>query len=147
MYPDNPENFEGLEPVTVEQEVTIDPQLGASATICENLDRGPTVTLTQRNTGSIGLVPLIELTLTDGAGSLVATIQSQEGLVAWPGESTEAQIEGLPQLTGGDYLITVTANIVQGLDPIVTEVPFSIGGFGENVAPLCGTEPASTPED
>lgn len=147
LFPGNPEEYDDLEPVTFEDEFTVDPQLEVTTSICENLDRGPTVTLDLNNPGSIGLVPNLSILLTDSAGGIVAEIVPQQADVAWPGERTSAQIEGIPQLTGGDYVMTATAQIVQGLDPIVTEVAFSIGGFGDNVAPLCGSEPESTPDE
>ena len=146
IFPDNPDEVDDLKPVTITTDFTVSPQLEVAASICENLDRGPTVTLTTDNSGTIGLVPNVVVALTTADGDSIASIVPQGSSVAWPGASTSTPIEGLPQLTGGDYLLTTTATIVQGLDPIVTEVPFSIGGFGDNVAPLCGSEPATTLE-
>jgi hypothetical protein len=147
IYPGDPEQNEDLEPIEVESTFTVNPQLGVMASICENLDRGPTVTLDLNNTGTIALIPEVSMALVDASGTLIASINQDQGTLAWPGEHTLTPIEGIGQLQGGDYMLRVTANIVQGLDPIVTEVPFSIGGFGDNVAPLCGSEPAATPDE
>lgn len=145
IYPGDPAEIDNLKPVEIESEFSVDPHLEIGASICENLDRGPTISLELNNAGSIGLVPAVSLSLTTSTGNVIASIIPQDASVAWPGENTSTAIEGLPQLDGGDYTLTVSALIVQGLDPIVTEVPFSIGGFGDNVAPLCGSEPAATP--
>ena len=147
IYPGDPAEIEDLKPIEIVSQFTVDPQLAVAGSICENLDTGPTVTLDLGNTGSIGLIPQVSFVLTRSDGSIVASIVPQNPNVAWPGEDTSTPIEGLPQLEGGDYLLTVSALIVQGLDPVVTEVPFSIGGFGDNVAPLCGSEPDATPDE
>ncbi len=147
IYPGDPAETDDLESVEVELNFTVNPVLSASATICENLGGGPTVNLTMSNDGTIGLTPVVNVGLTTIDGNLVAGAASQDATVAWPGQATSIAIEGLPQLGGGDYVLTITALLAEGLDPIVTEVPFSIGGFGENVAPLCGTDPAATPDE
>lgn len=147
IYPGNPEEIDDLEPVVIDSEFTVDPRLAISGSICENLDRGPTITLGLDNTGTIGLAPAIRVTLVDAERTILVSLAPDGVVVAWPREDMAIPFDGLDRLVTGEYLLTIESTIVQGQEPTITSVPFSIGGVGENVAPLCGTDPATFPDE
>jgi hypothetical protein len=126
-------------PFTLEQpEVTL-----ANLFVCENLDRGPTVTFEVENGGTIGAIATIEATIADATGAVAAQAPLAQQPILWPGEATSYAVDASQRLLTGEYMLTVTVTPATG-DPLTAEHAFAIGGTGPNVAPICqAPEPAA----
>ena len=108
----------------------------AAATVCENLDRGPTVTATLVNGGSLGIVPLVGFEIFDEAGARVGAAPASEQPLAWPDSSVDATVDLADLLPAGAYTLVVTA-LFGGDSQVDTRLPFTIGGDPLTAAPLC----------
>jgi hypothetical protein len=132
-------SFEGDDPVQASAEFTVQldrvMSLG-SASVCENLDRGPSLAITLQNGGDLGIRPVVQLEVRDANGNSVGSTQLTDGAVFWPHQQTEI-VTDLPQrLVTGQY--SLIARVTYGTaEPIVQETPFSIGGDPATAAPLC----------
>ncbi|MGH2562322.1 MAG: hypothetical protein ACRDJH_24950, partial [Thermomicrobiales bacterium] len=135
IYAGDPEEDDDLDPIEVEGEFTVEPVLDISASICENFDGGPIVSVDLINGGDLGLAPVLTMTLTNDTGLEFVTLQPKERVIGWPKMTTQEEFDIPERLVTGNYTLRIQALIVDGLDPVVTELPFSIGG--ENAAPLC----------
>jgi hypothetical protein len=112
--------------------------------VCENLDRGPTVTAKLVNKGDVGIVPTIALTVMDANGNVAGKIGTPGTAVLWPHDTANPSGDLDQRLVSGDY--TLTAQLQYGSEkPLTKEIPFSIAGTGPNVAPLCAPASAATP--
>jgi hypothetical protein len=122
---------------------TVAPALALAPTlVCENLDRGPSLTVAVRNEGNLGLQPLITLTLeSDTAGALGAT-PVMNGQILWPGEDQLVTVDFPERLISGSYRLIATVQFDPTGEPIVQETPFQIGGLEGNPVPLCSDPPA-----
>ncbi|HEY7032522.1 MAG TPA: hypothetical protein VH482_14370 [Thermomicrobiales bacterium] len=110
-------------------------------TICENLDRGPTVTVPIQNDGDLAVVPVLQVTINDASGNRVSGVELPAGTISRPHDELKAASDLADRLVSGDY--TLVAQFQYGTAaPMTKQVPFSIGGSGPNVAPLC--QPASS---
>ena len=116
--------------------------------VCENLDRGPTVDVTLRNDGDLGLLPAIRLDLSSVDGQAVPQPAPSMPAILWPHEGSTVTADFGERLLSGDYILKIrvdyAAPATDGqtiLPPIEQEAPFRIGGLGEGAAPLCPAEP------
>lgn len=117
-------------------------------TVCENLDRGPTVDLTLRNDGDLGLLPAIRLDLRSVDGQAAPQPSPAPPVVLWPHETATVTGEFGERLLSGEYVLTVRADYAAPaedgqtvLPPVEKEAPFRIGGLGEGAVPLCTEKP------
>jgi hypothetical protein len=113
--------------------------------VCENLDRGPTVTVSLQNQGELGLIPPLQLELRNSSGIAAPQPASPETGIVWPGEAREVVADVSDRLSSGDYTIHLRADYASPdavgrtvLPPIEQDFSFSIGGLNGNAAPLCG---------
>ena len=108
----------------------------AGATACENLDRGPSLTATLVNGGSLGIVPLVGFEVFDAAGTRVGAAPAAEQPLSWPDSSVEATVDLADVLSPGAYTLVVSA--LFGRDSVAEKrVPFSIGGDPLTAVPPC----------
>ena len=137
-------DYGSKKPVRAETTFTFASQLSVTGNACENLDRGPTMTANMINAGDLGVVSVVNMTITTGDGQPVG----QTGIIGpnlvWPGETAIVGTDLPQRLQTGDYMLSIATQTGASPDPIITDVPFSIGGTGPNVAPIC-EQPASTP--
>ena len=112
--------------------------------VCENLDRGPTVTVDLRNPGELGLTATVSLAITNESGNQVAGANVPDTLLLWPAGDRSVATDAPTRLETGRY--TLTAEITAGAGDVTTvDMAFEIGGNSPETAPLC--PPPSTPDD
>jgi hypothetical protein len=105
-------------------------------TVCENLDRGPTLTLPATVAGGVGVAPVVQFSIVSSTQTPLGNVSPAEAVVFWPDDTGEASADFSDRLVSGDY--TLIAQMQYGAEePVSTEVAFSIAGTGPNVAPLC----------
>lgn len=121
---------------------TVDPSLTlTNASLCENLDRGPTLRVGLLNEGTIGLEATLSITVQSASGQSISGVTLPEPAIAWPKETTEL-VTDLPQrLESGAYVLVVTAMFGAG-DSVDTQAPFTIGGLDGTPIPLCASDAA-----
>ncbi|MGH2550417.1 MAG: hypothetical protein ACRDHN_13570, partial [Thermomicrobiales bacterium] len=125
-------------PVTAEFEFTVSPKLDVStASICENLDRGPSIMLSVNNSGSVALQPQIGFAISNQGGTDLGTVAPDGAALIWPGESFDLAADFPQRLESGSYSLTVNINADPAGQPIVQEIPFQIGGLNGTPIPLC----------
>ncbi|MGH2559700.1 MAG: hypothetical protein ACRDJH_11590 [Thermomicrobiales bacterium] len=114
--------------------------------VCENLDRGPTLTLGLRNEGELGLLPRVELALREADGMALGGATPPDPLLLWPGETVEFGLDYPERLVSGEYVLAVRVDYAMPsadgqtiLPPVEQETVFAIGGLGDGAAPVCGT--------
>ncbi len=107
-----------------------------SASVCENLDRGPLLQATLRNGGAIGIVPAVTFQILDASGTAVDSVPGSDRPLAWPDTSTLVTADLGERLDTGAYTLVATASYGGGLTQEL-RVPFSIGGDPATAAPLC----------
>lgn len=94
--------------------------------ICQSRDRGPTVSLTLRNQGGLGLDLIGRLIIRDEQGQPVDAVPLAMGPL-WPGDSAPVSLEVPTVLPTGRY--TLVVRIAYGPDLVIErEIAFSIGG-------------------
>jgi hypothetical protein len=129
--------------LTASTSFTISPELTlAAASVCENLDRGPTLAVTLQNEGELGLQPLVTLLLESATGQTLGTAPVGGGLLLWPGEQEQIAIDFPERLVSGAYRLITTVQFDPTAEPIVQETSFQIGGLEGHPAPLCTELPA-----
>jgi len=129
--------------LTASATFTISPELTlATASVCENLDRGPTLAVTLQNEGELGLQPLVTLMLESDTGQALGTAPVGGGLLLWPGEQERIAIDFPERLVSGAYRLVTTVQFDPTAAPLVQETPFQIGGLGGAPAPLCSAQSA-----
>ncbi|HET8524274.1 MAG TPA: hypothetical protein VFL82_13650 [Thermomicrobiales bacterium] len=116
----------------------------AGTSVCENLDRGPTMRVHLRNDGTLGLQPRIQVAVQNSNKASMGVASPTSPVVVWPGETSEVVIDVPKRLDSGAYTamlrIDLSAPDSSGrtaVPPIEQPVPFQIGGLGEGAAPLC----------
>jgi hypothetical protein len=137
-------NFGSKKPKKAETEFTFTPQLSVAGSVCENLDKGPTVSASLINDGDLGIIGVVNMFVVaqDGPdGGQTGTLGPE---TAWPKDTTVVDADLGNRLPSGDYKLIIQVQTGASADPIVQEIPFSIGGTGPNVAPVC-PQPESTP--
>src|SRR5262249_30545058 len=114
------------------------------ASVCENLDRGPTLRVALHNDGDLALQPRVAFAVRDANGSSFGSISPIQPLLVWPGEDGGASVDLTDRLASGAYVLTLRIDAAMpdpegrtAVPPIETEVPFQIGGLGEGAVPLC----------
>jgi hypothetical protein len=112
--------------------------------VCENLDRGPTVTVGLQNQGELGLTPPLQLELRGATGSTTPQPNPPQIATIWPGEQANVAMDVSDRLPSGQYTIHLRAdysapdaNGQTVLPPVEQDYTFSIGGSGGDTAPLC----------
>ena len=106
------------------------------ATVCENIDRGPTVTATLVNGGSLGIVPTVGFEVFDSLGARVGAAPATDQPLAWPDSTADATVDLADILPAGVYTLVVTA-LFGGNSVADTQLPFTIGGGPPTTAPPC----------
>lgn len=137
-------NTGAKKPITAQTSFTFTPNFTTSGSVCENLDRGPTISAILTNQGDIGIVYQSSISIATADGQMIGQSNSEDPVIAWPSDES-ASLADLPdRLPTGDYLLTIQYLTGASADPVSLEVPFSIGGTGPNVAPIC-PQPTETP--
>lgn len=129
------------------EEVSFSPTIDlgvVSVRVCENLDRGPTLTATLENDGGLGLVPNTRFVIRSVDGNLIGDASAFQTNPIWGGTMAEIAADFSERLVTGDYLLAVQVQVVPPsgdgesiVPPLEYEQPFSIGGLKGNAAPLC----------
>jgi hypothetical protein len=103
--------------------------------VCENLDRGPTLSARLTDGGPIGVEPRVRFVVTGADGQGVEAAPETPALL-WPGDTVALTADLGERLVSGDY--TLSAEIAFGNAPPETvTLPFRIGGEPAGAAPLC----------
>lgn len=128
-------------------EVVFAPTVGlsvASAGVCENLDRGPTLSTTLRNDGGLGLSPSVRFVVRSVDGNLTGDATAPPAIPVWGESTSEIVADFSERLVTGDYVLTVQVHPVSSppggeniVPPFEFEQAFSIGGLEGKGAPLC----------
>jgi hypothetical protein len=134
------------DPVEAETEFTFTPELAVTGSACENLDRGPTMTATLDNSGDLGIMTNLTMTIAGADGQAIARANAPAADIAWPNETTSIPVDLLDRLPTGDYTLTIDVQTGASAEPMTQTIPFSIGGTGPNVAPICEQPTESTPD-
>jgi hypothetical protein len=138
-------NYGVEDPVTAETEFIFTASLTVNGSACENLDRGPTMAANLVNDGDLGVITSVNMTVATADGMPIGQTGALGPDIAWPGETTAISAVLPDRLQTGDYVLVIETLTGASAEPTVVEVPFSIGGTGPNVAPLC-PQPESTPD-
>jgi hypothetical protein len=116
----------------------------SAASVCENLDRGPTVRLGLRNDGGLGLQPRVQIGVWGATGNPIGSGLPTASLLVWPGEGLDVAIDVPERLASGEYRLSVRVDAappdLEGrtvLPPVEQEFPFRVGGLGGDAIPLC----------
>jgi P pilus assembly chaperone PapD len=118
----------------------------AGASVCENLDRGPTLSVSLHNGGELALQPHVAFAIRDANGNPLGSVSPTQPLLVWPGEDGGASVDLAERLASGPYVLSLRIDAAMpdpegrtAVPPIETDVPFQIGGLGGNGVPLCAT--------
>jgi P pilus assembly chaperone PapD len=105
--------------------------------VCENLDRGPSLSIGLRNEGQVGVLPAVDLQVRTAAGEVVGELAvPASSILVWPSGTDTFQFDFPQRLESGQYVFAVTARL--GTDsPVTKDVPFQIGGIEGTSIPLC----------
>lgn len=114
----------------------------AATTVCENLDRGPSLNVTLQNESQLGLQPLVTLVLEAVTGELLGSAPVSSGTLLWPGERQEISVDFPERLVSGAYRLITTVQFDPTAAPVTQETPFQIGGLDGKAAPLCSEQAA-----
>jgi hypothetical protein len=141
-------DFGAKKPVTARAAFAVNPPVLAATNlaVCENLDKGPTLSFGVHNDGDLGALPTVTLGITQENGSTVGSAPLPRAPLVWPHDTSTFSADFPQRLVSGAYTFTVTVQLPNG-QPVTQQLPFQIGGTGPTVAPLCGQEatPQATP--
>jgi hypothetical protein len=142
-------DYGAKKPVTAEASFTMSAPAVAVANlaVCENLDKGPTLSATLQNSGDLGVLPTVTLDVKSADGNDLGNGPLPQPPLLWPKDSSSFAVDFPTRLTTGSYVFTVTVQLPNG-QPATQELPFQIGGTGPTTAPLCSqtATPAATPD-
>lgn len=130
-------DFGGEDPAEASTDFTVDevsPEAGL--TVCENLDRGPTITLRLASEGEIGLSATVSLVIDDVSGNQLVATSLPDSVLIWPGDEQTIATDAPTRLETGTYTLVAMVRAGAG-DPLMVEFPFEIGGASPETAPLC----------
>lgn len=117
----------------------------SAATICENLDRGPSMAAELANPGTLGVTPTVTFAVLDVAGSPIGSVSASLRPLAWPGESVSVVAELPVRPASGAYTLVATATYGGAFTEELRH-PFTIGGDPATAAPLCAAAvPSASP--
>ena len=137
-------DYGAKKPVKAKTEFTFTPDFTVNGSVCENLDRGPTMAAKIDNTGSLGLITNVSMVVKSADGTPIG----QTGMIGpnpvWPKTTGTVGTDLPDRLATGDYILTIQYQTGAATDPVSIDLPFSIGGTGPNVAPIC-PQPEATP--
>jgi hypothetical protein len=105
--------------------------------VCENLDRGPTLSVGVHDGGQLGVLPTVELQIRTVTGEVLGELKvPSSSLFVWPNETGTFRFEYPQRLESGQFVFAATARL--GTDqPVTKDLPFQIGGTDGTPAPLC----------
>jgi len=137
--------------ISVTAETDISPTIDLnieSLSVCENLDRGPTVTTHLRNDGGLGMLPSIRYEIFLEDGTFIEDTPLQGPLLIWGGATLGSSATVTTRLGSGRYVavaqvlpVPPTSDGQVLLEPLRFEHPFVIGGLDGNAVPVCETSP------
>ena len=132
-------SYSGLEtPLTASAEFVVEPKLEASnATVCENLDRGPSLSVELTNTGALGLQPVVFMQVSTADGTSLGSAPVATGQLLWPEEERTLSIDFTERLPSGEYRLLTTVSFDPLGESIVLDTPFQIGGIDGDPVPFC----------
>ena len=117
----------------------------AGVSVCENLDRGPSVRIDLRNDGGLGLVPRVHASVRGELGGPRGTAPPGDPVLVWPAETAGVVVDLPERLVSGGYVLTVRVDVTPpdregrvAVPPIEQDSTFRIGGLGGDAVPLCG---------
>lgn len=136
-------DYGGKKPAGAKASFTVKPVTPeGQVSVCENLDRGPTVTVQLSSSGDLGLAAGVSLAINDASGNQVVATTLANSLLVWPDEEQTVSTDAPNRLESGSYTLVAQVQAGSG-DPTVITFPFDIGGNSPQTAPLC--PPPATP--
>ena len=139
-------DYGAKKPATAEANFTFTPHLSVTGSVCENLDRGPTLTTDLINDGDLGVLSNVTMSISTAEGQGIGQTNPAAPDIAWPMEMTSIPVDLLERLPSGAYVLTIQVQHGGSEEAITENIPFSIGGTGPNVAPICEQPVESTPD-
>ena len=130
-------DYGAKKPAKSKTEFTFTPNFTVSGSVCENLDRGPTITSTFVNSGDLGIISNVVMAIKQTDGTAIGSTGQIADNLIWPSSTVPVATDLSDRLPTGDYVLTVQYQTGAAADPVSVDVPFSIGGTGPNVAPVC----------
>lgn len=122
----------------IEIEFVSTPELTVAApSACENLDRGPTLSVELTNVGDLGLQPVVTLAVVSDTDGPLGTAQVASGELLWPDEARVLTVDFPERLVSGSYRLIATVTFDPRIAPTVQETSFQIGGLTGEPIPLC----------
>jgi hypothetical protein len=112
--------------------------------VCENADRGPTVTVGLDAEGDLGVVAAVRFEIRDAAGAPVPGAGASRAVLAWPMDATGVSADLTDPLPAGEYTL-VTSAALGGGGAVETRLAFSVGGDPATAAPPCAPLPDPPP--
>lgn len=116
----------------------------AELVVCENLDRGPTLTATLVNSGGLGFFPLVRFAVYTADGNFEGDTSPLQPQLVWGGDTLDIVADFPERLVSGEYQLRVQVMpalpLPDGrtlLPPIDTVQPFAIGGLSGDAASVC----------
>ncbi|MHB8992207.1 MAG: hypothetical protein ACYC66_11315 [Chloroflexota bacterium] len=106
----------------------------------ENPDKGPTLLLSLRNDGEVGLLPRVQVAVRGDDGRVRGNAAPQTPLL-WPGQTTDVEVQYPARLPTGEYILVARADY-GGSSPAQKETPFKIGNPLPSPNPNWGEGPA-----
>lgn len=135
-------------PVITEVTFKVTPPTVAAAqlSVCENLDKGPTLQATLHNTGDLGVMPAVTVAVKQAGGGDLGSGPLPAPPLLWPNDASSFAVDFPNRLVSGSYVFSVTMQLPNG-QPVTQALPFDIGGTGPTTVPLCSpiATPAATP--
>jgi hypothetical protein len=132
-------DYGAKKPVTADASFTMSaPAVAATKlAVCENLDKGPTLSATLENSGDLGVLPAVTLDVKQAnGGSDLGNGPLPQPPLLWPHDKTSFAVDFPTRLETGAYVFTVTMQLPNG-QPVTQTLPFQIGGNDATTAPLC----------
>ena len=132
-------SYSGLDiPLSASTDFMVEPELEAgNVTICENLDRGPTLSVELANTGTLGLQPVVFMQVSTAEGTSLGSAPVATGQLLLPEEERTLSIDFPERLPSGEYRLLTTVSFDPLGESIVLDTPFQIGGIDGSPVPFC----------
>jgi hypothetical protein len=128
---------DAFDPISTTAAFGIEPMVAiVPGSVCENLDRGPTLSGAVVNDGDLGVLPIVQFEVRDASGTVLGYLSPTLEPVAWPHDQVEFAVDLPERLVSGNY--TLITRVMYGAgEQVQREASFSIGGDPATAAPLC----------